>query len=325
MRKFVIGMLLMSLFVYGINNAATAAEPKILNAVSFLPKNHQLCEMIHVWIERVNEQCKDTIKIDWAGGGEIIPSFEQAEALRKNMVQLIFYPTAYYSELAPEINALSLSRLSIEEERKPGGLYDFMVERHKKIGMMYIGTWLYDPFYLRLAKPVKTLDELKGLKMRSGALYDPMMKELGMIPITIEFKETLESLNRGLVEGFGFATLGPAGWGWLDYCKYIIDIPIYTRQNTLILMNLDTWNNLPKNIQEKIMEITIEFEPQMIAHFKKKIAEEWKKYDEIGIKRITFTPAETQRYIDVAYESVWAELKTKVPNLVPDLKKLTGN
>ena len=143
--------------------------------------------------------------------------------------------------------------------------------------MMYLGTWLYDPFYLRINKPIKSIDDLKGVKMRTAALYDRFMKKLGIIPVTVKFGETYTALERGLVDGFGFATLGPRDWGWLKHCKYIIDIPFYTRQNALILMNLDVWNSLDQKTRDKINQITIEFEPEMVAYFKEQIANEWKK------------------------------------------------
>jgi len=73
------------------------------------------------------------------------------------------------------------------------------------------------------------------------------------------------------------------------------------------------------------MDITVKFEPEMEAYFKKQIKEEWKKYDEIGIKRIKFTPSENKKYYDAAYEAEWEDLSKKVPELVPDLKRLTGN
>ncbi len=317
-------VLIISLFCLTVS-LPVQAGPKTLKAVSFLPKDHPLCAMVHVWVNRVNEQCKDAIKIDWVGGGEVIPGFDQAEALRSNTVQVIFNPTAYYAPLAPEVNAFTLSKLTMEEERKPGGFYDYMVQRHKKLGMMYIGTWLYDPFYLRVNRPVKTLDDLKGLKMRTSALYDRFMKKLGMVPVTVKFGDTYTALERGLVDGFGWSTLGPADWGWVKHCKYIIDIPFYTRQNTLILMNLDVWNSLSKGTQKKIMDITIKFEPEMEAYFKKKEAEEWKRYDKMGIKRIKFSPEENKKYYDMAYEAEWEDLQKKVPDLVPTLKKLTGN
>jgi TRAP-type C4-dicarboxylate transport system substrate-binding protein len=281
--------------------------------------------MINVWVDRVNSQCKDAIKIDWVGGPEVIPGFDQAEALQANSVQVIFAPTAYYASLAPEVNSFTLSKLTFKEERKPGGFYDFMVERHKKIGMMYIGTWCYNPFYLRINKPIKSLDELKGVKMRTSALYDRFMKKLGIIPVTVKFGDTYTALERGLVDGFGFCVLGPADYGWLKNCKYIIDIPFYTRQNTLILMNLDVWNGLSKEVQDKIMDVTIEFEPEMKAYFEKKNGEEWKRYDKMGIKRIKFSPEENKKYYNTAYEAEWEDFEKKVPALVPTLKKLTGN
>ena len=327
MRKVLFVMFVMvfvAVFCLSLNTSAIA-KVKILKAVSFLPKDHPLCAMIHVWIQRVNDQCKDAIKIDWVGGPEVIPGFDQAEALRNNTVQVIFNPTAYYAPLLPEGNAFTLSKLTMQEEREPGGFYGFMVERHKRIGMMYVGTWLYDPFYLRINKPIKAIDELEGVKMRTAALYDRMMKKLGIVPVTVKFGETFTALERGLVDGFGWATLGPADWGWLDHCKYIIDIPFYTRQNTLILMNLDVWNELDKKIQDKIMDITIAFEPEMEAYFKKKIAEEWKRYDEMGIVRIKFSPEDTKKFLDAAYGAEWEDLEKKVPDLVPTLKKLTGN
>ncbi len=323
-RFYALIVLFMAIFCLGISPAAMAKSKK-LKAVSFLPKDHPLCKMIHVWVDRVNNECNDAVNIDWLGGGEVIPGFDQAESLQNNIVQIIFNPTAYYAPLAPEVNAFTLSKLSMSEERKPGGFYDYMDERHKKIGMKYIGTWLYDPFYLRVNKPVKTLGDLKGIKMRTSALYDRFMKKLGMNPVTVKFGDTFTSLERGLVDGFGFATLGPRTWGWLKNCKYIIDIPFYSRQNVLILMNLNVWNGLEKTVQDKIMDITIKFEPEMVAHFKEQIKKEWEIYDEIGIKRIKFTPAENKKYYDAAYEAEWEDLEKKVPDLVPDLKRLTGN
>lgn len=301
------------------------AKPQVMKAVSFLPKDHPLCAMIHVWVDTVNKECADTIKIDWVGGPEVIPGFDQAEAVRNNTVQVTFNPAAYYAPLAPEVNAFQLSKYTMAQEREPGGFYEFMVERHKKIGMMYIGTWLYDPFYLRINKEIKSIKDLKGVKMRTSALYDRFMKKIGIVPVTVKFGETFTALERGIVDGFGFATLGPADWGWLENCKYVIDIPFYTRQNTLILMNLDMWNGLDKATRDKIMEITVKFEPEMEAYFKGEIAKEWEKYEKMGIKKIHFPPEEEKQYLDAAYSAEWEDLEKKVPDLVPTLKKLTGN
>jgi len=295
-----------------------------LKAISFLPKEHKLCAMIPTWIERINNELKGVVKITWVGGPEIMAAFNQPEALRKGIFQVGFIPTAYYTGLLPEGDSISLSRYDFKKEREKGGIWDYMVEHHKKINMIPLGTWLYDPFYLYVKKPIAKLDDLKGLKLRTAAKYDKMMKTLGMVPVTIEFGETYTALQRGAVEGFGWSTIGPRDWGWLDDTKYVIDIPFYARQNTLMLMNLDAWQKLPKNVQAKIMDITIKFEPEMKAYFEKAVATEKAAMEKQGVKRISLSPGDTKKYIETADNAFLEDLDKKMPGEVKILKRIMG-
>lgn len=305
--------------------SVTSAEEIELKAICFIPKNHPLVSQTLVWADRVNEAFKGKLKVNYIGGPEIVPGLQQMEAVKKGkMVQLIFYPTAYYQSILPEAVAFTLSKLTPWEERKPGGFYDFMVERHKTIGVMYVGRWLHSPFYLWSRKELKSLDDLKGMKMRTTALYDRFMRRMGIVPVQISPADTYTGLERGTVEGFGWPLLGARDKGWTEVCKYIINHPFYN-QNTLILINLDSWNKIPKQIQKEMIDLTAKFEHDMVAHFEKAIAEEWKKLDEIGVKRITFSPAQAKTYLDAAYDAEWEELNKKVPDLIPELKKVTGN
>lgn len=300
------------------------AQVTELKGVSFLPKNHRLCAMIPVWVDRVNAELKEVLKISWVGGPEVTPPFEQPEAIRKGILQVGFIPAAYYMGLLPEADAISLSKFDFAKEREKGGVWDYFVERHKKINMMPIGTWLYDPFYLYVKKPVKGLEDLKGLKMRTAAKYDKMMLKLGMVPVTVAFGETYTALQRGVVDGFGWPTIGPRETGWLEFSKYVIDIPFYSRQNTFFVMNLDSWKKLPKAVQDKIIEITVKYEPEMKAYFEKEIEKEKKEMEKLGVQRIKFSPEETKKYLDIANYSFLEDLEKKVPEEVKVIKRLMG-
>ncbi len=326
MKKSLVGMLtIFWIIVFGFFDIPSiSAQVMELKGVSFLPKDHRLCAMIPVWIERVNTELKDVLKITWVGGPEVMAPFEQPEAVRKGLFQVGFLPAAYYIGMLPEGDTISLSKYDFIKEREKGGVWDYFVERHKKINMMLLGTWLYDPFYLYVKNPVKGLEDLKGLKMRTAAKYDKMMLKLGMVPVTVAFGETYTALQRGVVEGFGWPTIGPREWGWLEYCKYVIDIPFYTRQNTFLLMNLDIWNKLPKPARDKMMDITIKYEPEMKAYFEKEIEKEKKEMEKVGLKRIKFSPEETKKYIDTANYAFLEDLEKKVPEEVKILKKLMG-
>lgn len=305
-------------------SVGASAKPVELKAVGFLPKDHALMAPANDLIKRINTELKDQVKINLAGAGEVIPPMQQADALKSGVVDMIFNVPAYFTALFPEGWAFFVSKYTPTEERKPGGFYDFMAKRFQKINLMYLGRWLYSPFYLWTSKPVARLEDLKGLKMRTAAHYDRFMKEMGIVPVTIMPADVYTALEKGNVEGFGWPLLGPRELGWTDKCKYIIDHPFHPASNGVILINLDKWNSLPKAVQGKLRDITANFEPDMVSHFKKEDEKEWRELEKINVKKIHLPGADAKEYIDIIYRVDWEILKEKVPDLVPELKRVTG-
>ena len=321
MRRFLICMLVVSL-LFGFSIHTVLAQEKELKAVCFLPKNHPLAAMTVEWTKRINDYCRGELRVNYLGGSEVIPRLEQVEALRKGVVQVTFSPSAYYQSIFPEGVSYTLSKITPWEERRPGGFYEFMVGRHKKIDVMYLGRWLHGPFYLWLKDPVKTPADLKGRKLRTTALYDRFMKGLGTVPVTISPSETYTALERGTVEGTGWPLIGVRQLGWTEICKYVIDHPFYN-QNCTILMNLEVWSRLPQSLQDKVENLTAAFEPYMVGYFDNAIEMEWKEIEKAGMNRITFSSSDAKAYLDMAYVVEWKALEEKVPDLVPILRKLT--
>ena len=58
-----------------------------------------------------------------------------------------------------------------------------------------------------IKKPVKTLDELKGMKIRGTGRIGDIVKALGAIPMPIETVDLYETMRRGVIDG----NLGPLG------------------------------------------------------------------------------------------------------------------
>jgi TRAP-type C4-dicarboxylate transport system substrate-binding protein len=302
-----------------------AAQEITLRAIAFIPKTHPLMAQTQVWVNDVNAALKGKLRINYVGGPEVIPGLQQADAVGKGVIDLAFNPTAYYQSTFPEGGALILSRKSTSEERAPGGLYDFMVKRHERINVRYIGRALWSPFYLWTSTKVTNIDGLKGQKMRTSALYDRFMQALGIVPVTIPEGETYTALEGGTVTGFGWPMAGPRERGWIKSAKFLIDLPFYASNNIVIIMNLDKWKALPEDVRKEIERVTAAFEPKMVEHYQKAEAEEWALLEKAGVQKIKFSEAENKRYIDTAYKVEWDNLATKVPDIVGELRKLTGN
>ena len=304
--------------------ASAATAQTTLRAVGFIPKNDPVLAMANAWVSEVNSKLSGKLRINYVGGSEVITRFQQPEALRTGVIDVIFVPSGDYQDQVKTSPAFVLSKISPSEERK-SGFYNFMLEEHAKhLNTRYIGRMQVSPFYLWTKKEPKTLADLSGLKMRSGVLYDRLMREFGMVPVTINAPEVYTALGSGIVDGFGWPVTGPLKRGWLDTVKYVIDLPFYPASNVVALINLDKWKALPKETQDALDQLTVEFEPKMVKHFDDENETEWKA---IGSKvaKVRFSDAENKRYLDAAYSVEWKALQDRAADAVAKLRAMTGN
>ena len=299
---------------------AGKSEPTRFKAVCFLPSSHPLAAVIPMFIEKVKEKSKGEMLIEFLGGPEIMPGPEQVKALeRGKMIHMCFTVVSQYEALVPEAATTNLSKLFPWEERQTG-YYDLLVENHKKANLMYLGRWVYGPFYLWSKKPISKPEDLKGMRMRTGALYDRFMKKLGIVPVSIAPADVYVALEKGMADGFGFTIIGPRKDGWTTQVKYLINHPFYN-QNGTILINRENWDKMSPVRQQAMKEASAGFEQLMVEYFKKEIDKELKTLKEQeGIKPIEFPPADAERYVNTAYEALAEGLAPKIP--VDVMKKL---
>ncbi len=307
---------------FSLSSAANAEETE-LKAVGFLPKNHPLAAMTVEWANRVNKEFEGSLSIKYLGGPEITAPVEQIQALKNRVFDVNFNVTSYYAPQAPELNAFQLSKMMPWEERKPGGFYEYMLDRHEKIGVFYLGRWIYGSFYIWTKDPVEKPDDLRGRKLRTGPMYIYFMNKLGVAAVSIKPPDVYTALERGTVDGFAWPLLGARERGWTDSTKYLIDHPFYGMDAT-ILLNMDAWNKLSKANQEKLLDLTEEFERDMVAHFNQEMERERGQLREAGVQFVRFSDADAQKYIKMADDAYWENLEEKVPDLIPDLKRVTA-
>ncbi|MBW2058538.1 MAG: hypothetical protein JRJ26_13680 [Deltaproteobacteria bacterium] len=319
MKKGVIWVLAL-LFVLSLGPAL--AGEKELKAVCFLSKKDPMAAMTVEWVKRINEYCRGELRIQYGEGPQGVSAFDEVEALRKGAFQVAFSSTGRYESIFPEGAAFSLSRLAPWEERRPGGFYDFMVERHREIKVMYLGRWLHGSIYLWLKKPVTGRRELKGRRLGTGPGYDRFLKALGAVPVKVSPTGSSGAQEGGSLEGLVSPVLGVRRSGWIETCRYAIDHPLYN-QSCTILMNLDTWNGFPLALQERIQNLTAWFEPYMVGYFDSAEKMEWGELEKAGIDRIHFSPSDARAYVDTAYRVEWKALEDRLPDLAPRLKELT--
>ena len=291
-----------------------------LKMVTFLPKGNVNMTALMAFMEDINKKAKGEMEIKYVGGPEAIPGFKQFEAVRTGVVDVILGCESYYGRQVTGAAYTHLTRIDPMQERE-NGYYDFRVELLKKHNVYYLGRAQYGPWFnIFTNKAVKRPKELKGQKIRVSATYEPFVKTLGAVPVTLPGSDIYTALERGTIDGYAWAILGNIQMGWVDVCKYILEPRIY-EMNLETLINLKTWQKLPGHLQKLLTDCMIENEKEYAKIMVDVSEKEYQGMQNKGMKVIKFSPEDTKWYIDLAYKAGWDEVTKQNPELAPKLKK----
>jgi TRAP-type transport system periplasmic protein len=329
MKKSAVFMVLSALILFATLtlqcNYSSAAETFTLKAVTAFPKGTPDNIPFQIWMEEVDKavakKAPGEIKIQWVGGPEAVKMPDQVPAVQRGMVDICYTANAFYVNVLPEVDAMKLSEFTPMEERARGVMAFWNDLHEKKLGIHFLGRLGHDQkFYLYMVKPIKSAD-LTGLNIRVSPMYLQVIKALGGNPVVIGITDLYMALERHVVDGYCMVTVGLRDYGWDKQTKYIVDVPFYRGPNPIV-MNQNTWNKMPKKLQDILTEATIEAEKRAVAKFEELQKEERPLLLKGGMQVITLPQAEKDRFIKVAYDSGWADVMQKSPQYGPELKKL---
>jgi TRAP-type C4-dicarboxylate transport system substrate-binding protein len=310
--------------ILGMVSEPVNAETVTLKAVTGWPKTASEYKAFSIFTDLVDQMVAKKypgeLKIQFIGGPEAVKTPDQVQACQRGMVDMVFTTSAYYVSVLPDVDAVKMSVFTPSEERAKGA-WAYINQLHEKIGLYYLARLgLGTQFHLYLEKPIKTAD-LKGFNIRVSPMYLQMIKGLGGNPIVIPPTEVYSALERNVVDGYCWPSVGIRDWGWDKQTKYVVDPGFYQVPNPL-LMNLNTWNKLPQKLQTLLTDAAIEAEKKVVADFDELAKLERPILLKGGIQVITLPPAESEKYLKVAYDEGWKDVVEKCPATGPKLREL---
>src|SRR5699024_588134 len=251
------------------------------------------------------------VELDYVGGPEAIPAYNQGEAIQNGVIDMAFIAGAYYPELVPEVLVTLYSELSYEEELENGSI-DYLSELHEKMNAKYVGRIAQGDLTTYTTKKVETIEDFKGLKLRATPAYHPIYNALGVDVINMEGGEIYNGLERGLIDGTGWAEYSITDIGVQEVIKYQIQ-PNYYKLDTSIIMNLDSWNELPEDVQEIITNASIEAYDEMGKVVEEAMIEEREELEANGVEVIELKDGE--KFLEIAQEEAWKWLAERVEDI----------
>jgi TRAP-type C4-dicarboxylate transport system substrate-binding protein len=315
--------------VLGITLTATSAlsagaNPTKLTFSIFFPPTHGQTKAAMAWAKEIEKRTDNKVQISVFAGGTLTKAPQCYSGTVKGISDLGFSLFAYTRGRFPVMAAVDLpmgyangkvaSRVAQEFAKafKPKELSDVKV--------LYLHA--HGPGLLHTKKPVKKLEDLKGMKIRATGLSAKIVKALGGVPVAMPQGGTYEALKKGVVEG----TFGPMevlkGWKQAEVIKYTTECYSIGYTTTFfVVMNLDKWNALPADIKKIFDEVSDKY-TDVHGNVWDSTDQEGRKYTlSLGNEIISLSDEESARWRK-AVEPVIKDYVTNTPDGDTYVKKI---
>ena len=307
--RFFGGLLAMSTLV----GAAAQAE-ETLTAVHAFPETLIYTKSFLEFVGKVNEAGKGVVQIEVRGGPEAIGMFQQPDAVRDGIVDMVYTPGSFYGGELPEKDALVASNLTAIEARENGGIALIDQIHQEKMGVKYLGWFDSGVCYNLWMKNEPQLDadgnlDISGVKLRGNAVYNAFFTDyLGAQLIDLPTTDVYSGLERGVVDATGWTQIGLIDLKWNEFLNYRIE-PCFFSTDLGVIVNLETWNSLSDEARQILQDVAIAHEKSSVEALKLKRDADFAALDEGGMKVIELQGEARANYLAAARETTWNRMK----------------
>ncbi|HOG81735.1 MAG TPA: TRAP transporter substrate-binding protein [Smithellaceae bacterium] len=295
---FVRVSLFTALFVTFLFGSSVMAQTTLTYSI-FFPATHAQAKAGESWAKEIEKRTGGKVKINIFAGGSLTPADQCFDGVEKGISDIGMSCFAYTRGRLPLLEALDLPM------GYPNGMVatlvanDFVKKMQPKEldGVKVLYLHAHGPGLLHTQKPVNSLANMKGMKIRSTGLSAKIVENLGGVSVAMPQGGTYEALQKGVVQG----TLAPMetlkGWKQAQVVKYTTDCTnIGYTTAMFVVMNKKKWNSLPKDIQKAFDDVSQEWIAVAGKAWDDADVEGYKYSAELGNKVIKLPAAEEAKW-----------------------------
>jgi len=163
-------------------------------------------------VEEINKRGEGIVEVTVRGGPEAIAMFEQPNAVRDGVVDMVHTPGSFYGASVPEIDAMVAARVTPMEARANGGAAVMDAAHQKRFGVRHLG-WIDGgvQFHIYNAKPFNFNDDgvidLTGVKLRDNPIYHAFFEALNATTASMPSTEVYAALEKGVVDASAWTSM----------------------------------------------------------------------------------------------------------------------
>jgi len=280
--------------------APTAKVIKLSYSV-FFPPTHIQAVTAGEWAKEIEKRTNGQVQITMYAGGTLTPGKQCYEGVVNGISDIGMSCFAYTPGRFPLLEGLDLplgypsgvvaTRVATELTLK------YQPKEVADTHVLYVHA--HGPGLLASKKPIRTLEDMKGLKVRSTGLSQKIVTALGGTPVSMEQGDTYEALSKNVVD----ATMCPIetlkGWKQGEVINCVTDATAVGYTTAMfVVMNKSKWDALPADVQKVFTEVGAEWVAKHGQAWDQADAEGREFVKGLNREMISLTPEQQQRWKD---------------------------
>lgn len=270
MRKasFLFRTLVVSLLILAsiISSACTSSAPTVVLRLAIgAPLEHPGTLLVTGFVEDFNAAAEGRYEIKLFAGGTLSSTLGQMDAIRTGAIDMGDAATNFYAGNDVAFGVADVPFLfnnydaQIEFTKNAIEVLDAIAQEKFNQKLICMAVYGSKDVY-SVSKPVETLADWQGLLVAINTpVESDMVKALGGAPVVTDWVDELPSLQKGVINA-GIIS-APMGLQPMQYSDVIKNITIAGMKGGMnfIAINLDIWKDMPKDIQDLMLECASDY------------------------------------------------------------------
>ena len=292
-------------------------------------------DLLPSFAEEVKEKSNGRLIITPFYAGDLVPSDDTFKATSQGIIEMSQACGVLWSGEEP-ILGLQFGlpfgfKGSLEEVQAlvdKTGLFELWSKAYARKNCYLLGVHTYGPYpAIASNKPIRTVSDFKGLKVRAILDVADIMKELGAAPGYVPGGEIYMAMKLGTFDAATYSVDAIRGFKWHEVMKYYI-LPYWIDWYFGdVIINMDAWNQLPDDLKQILKEAMVNFGNNNKEVYTKELSIVVDQAKKLGYEVITMPDEEFKKIRQIAIEKswpAWAEKCAECREAIKAIKEFQG-
>lgn len=310
-----VAALVAAVLVLGFSGSAMSAGPVKLSYSNFFPPTHIQSQLAEQWCREVEARTGGQVVIDYYPAGTLTKPKDCYDGVVQRISDIGLSALGYTKGRFPVLSGVDLPMgytSGVQATKLANAVFEkFKPKEFDDVHVLYFHA--HGPGKLHTAgKPVKSMDELKGMKIRATGNSAAVITALGGYPVAMSMPDSYQSIQKGVVNGGIYPVETNKGWKMGEVVDYLTDTTAVAYTTTFfVVINKDVWAGLSPEVQKAMTDVSVEWVG--------KHGQAWDDSDKEGLDFflaqqgnavVTLDPAEAERWTK-AMAPIFAEYEAE--------------